>query len=171
MHSSAPYTDDRGQDREIHAGASGPRTPSADSDMEELLEDKAISRDHERRIMYDTASMLEATALLREMENRSDPPSTPASPTPTRKEKDNSSPLTQLELPTCLRVNLTPTKKAPQVIRNAIRVRKNRFKRGIVDYASCPSSSNENSQQRAETAPPQVPSISPRIADNEATPV
>jgi hypothetical protein len=148
------------------------------------------------RIMYDTASIIEAVLSLRDMENRSDPSFVPATPTPTSKEprSKDSSPPTQLQLPTRLRVHLTPTKKAPQAIRNAIGARKNRFKRDLVDNASHASSSNENSQHREETAPlvdsashasssnensqhreksapPHVSGTSPHMSNNETTPV
>jgi hypothetical protein len=140
--------------------------------------------------MYDTASLIEAALILRAFQNRLKPPSTPVSPTPASK-KLPSSPPTHLELPSRLRMNVTPTKKASKSILNAIGVQRNRFKRNdegcsttgddasrasshigssrdsSVKESSRGSSSKGNTQHQAETAGSHVPGMS----DNETTPV
>ena len=173
--------------------ASSPSLASSDVDIDEICSDISTGR----IVMYDIASKLEAAVLLRELKTRSKSPPSPTTPTPLSNKPRSSSPLMLLELPSRLRMNLTPTKKASRTVHNAIVARKNRFIRDAVDDASRPglsirssrdssikessddnsgsrgshaSSSNGGSQSHAETTA-HVPDMPPAVSDDEKTPV
>ncbi|KIL57472.1 hypothetical protein M378DRAFT_16228 [Amanita muscaria Koide BX008] len=155
---------------DMGAPASSPGPPSSNAGIDEILEEVMLPFTVQgQRNMYDTLSRLETSALLKEMENRSTPPvtPTPSSSKRVRIKNEGSSPLAQLQLPTRLRMNPTPTKKASQEIRNAIGARKNLLKR---ENMSSAGSSRASSQSQAPLSVP-ASGVSLYASENEATPV